>query len=649
MRTTEGASPRQTRTLVLLAFVALLVPQAGLAQSIFTWSVPARFGLDNDGNGLIDYFTTAAAISPATWPIDVNACGIPLTGRRAGTTATFAWTLRRATTNAVVDQETRTVCTARLHALVEGAHIISLRIDYSSVVGPQTLTMGDLMSVKDHLIIGMGDSAASGEGAPDIAAPSDDVDETWQDRRCHRSARSGQALAARRLEDLDAKSSVTFVHVACSGATMENGMLNNSNGGVEIPPNAGDLPSQIDQVLALVGNRQIDGVMVSIGINDLDWGSILFNCMAQLDCDRNAAGFDPAIPDPAVALVLAGACTALSPLLAPICVSWVAQAAVLYAFVGTSAHMLLGRLPDLHPQYTELAAAIENDLGVTNASRVYIAGYLDPSRNESGNPCDPGDYGLDIFRTLFGLVSEGEFTWAANTALPLINGTIEDSAGILGWTFVTGIPEAFRLAGVCSSTRAVRRFTDSLVVQHDHHGTLHPNNLGYTFYRDRYVAHMRDRFAPTGNWTLSPAVSAVTVGQPMAYVLNWKHHGVWRDLTTLELRVRSGDDIAIWVRWNEDTDTFELVRSTGTLPPEQAHNAGTPVLLQTAFASLDVGNSFAHGSGSTGASVAVTFDLSFKNRAGGREWVLEVLATDDFGERQEFEEAGTFSVLRAKR
>ena len=41
---------------------------------------------------------------------------------------------------------------------------------------------------------------------------------TWQDRRCHRSARAGIAQAALELEQLDPHTSVTFVHLACSGA-----------------------------------------------------------------------------------------------------------------------------------------------------------------------------------------------------------------------------------------------------------------------------------------------------------------------------------------------------------------------------------------------------------------------------------------------
>ncbi len=36
----------------------------------FDWTMPDRFGLDADGNGLIDYFTTAEAISPVTWRVD---------------------------------------------------------------------------------------------------------------------------------------------------------------------------------------------------------------------------------------------------------------------------------------------------------------------------------------------------------------------------------------------------------------------------------------------------------------------------------------------------------------------------------------------------------------------------------------------------
>jgi hypothetical protein len=45
------------------------------------------------------------------------------------------------------------------------------------------------LDVRDHLVVSLGDSVASGDGNPDAAGP------TWLEPCCHRSLRSGAAVA----------------------------------------------------------------------------------------------------------------------------------------------------------------------------------------------------------------------------------------------------------------------------------------------------------------------------------------------------------------------------------------------------------------------------------------------------------------------
>jgi hypothetical protein len=99
-------------------------------------------------------------------------------------------------------------------------------------------------TASDYLVVSIGDSVASGEGNPD-ATP-----HTWLEPRCHRSLRSGAALAARAVELGDRHSVVTFVPLACSGATIEEGLLNPYDG-IEKDASKGPLPPQVDQLLAL--------------------------------------------------------------------------------------------------------------------------------------------------------------------------------------------------------------------------------------------------------------------------------------------------------------------------------------------------------------------------------------------------------------
>src|SRR5206468_9391161 len=102
------------------------------------------------------------------------------------------------------------------------------------------VSAGDLV-VKDTMVVGMGDSYASGEGAPDMPAsfveglqdtdlfhkhiePRRDSEglAIWLDRACHRSMYSYQFKTALQLALDDPQRAVTFVSYSCSGATTDN-------------------------------------------------------------------------------------------------------------------------------------------------------------------------------------------------------------------------------------------------------------------------------------------------------------------------------------------------------------------------------------------------------------------------------------------
>ena len=75
------------------------------------------------------------------------------------------------------------------------------------------------LDAHDLLVVSLGDSVASGEGNPDGPGIH------WLEKRCHRSLRSGAAQATRAVERGDRHSVVTFVPLACSGATIDAGLL----------------------------------------------------------------------------------------------------------------------------------------------------------------------------------------------------------------------------------------------------------------------------------------------------------------------------------------------------------------------------------------------------------------------------------------
>jgi hypothetical protein len=111
---------------------------------------------------------------------------------------------------------------------------------------------------------------------------------TWQDCPCHRSANSGQAQAALAVERADPRTSVTFLHLSCSGATILKGLRGDYEG---IEPDCADQHDnrpQIDQVRDLVGEREIDALLTSIGGNDAYFSKIVEACMVEESCDVSA-------------------------------------------------------------------------------------------------------------------------------------------------------------------------------------------------------------------------------------------------------------------------------------------------------------------------------------------------------------------------
>ena len=96
--------------------------------------------------------------------------------------------------------------------------------------------------VKDVLIVGFGDSFASGEGNPDVPVQLDENKRSnnlyparvqgdasssaqWQDELCHRSLYSHQLRAALQIGIENPHGAVTFMGYSCSGASVEKGML----------------------------------------------------------------------------------------------------------------------------------------------------------------------------------------------------------------------------------------------------------------------------------------------------------------------------------------------------------------------------------------------------------------------------------------
>lgn len=431
----------------------------------FDWTVPPHFGSDdfalsydpqtgettlNPGSdGLIDYRYDAAYVRPASWRVNLDASS----SYGGGSSITqFQWEIAGAVS--VTDQSL-----FPFDFPAEGTFPVSLTI---TTADGQSNSITQDVVVKDYLIVSIGDSVASGEGNPDKAAVWGPVppfgfsgvieQPKWQDRRCHRSAEAGPAQAALDIERADPRTSVTFLSVACSGAKITTGLLEPFEG-IEPPKNFSHepLPPQLQQVKDLVGGRQIDSLLMSIGANDVEFAAIV----------REAASpfpFSPNIQDNST-------------------------------LVRELDHNVMS-LPGL---YTRLAEAIETEFPL---SPVYLTEYHDFTHDHLGNHV--------TFPGALSNLNASEAEWLSNTVGLRVGNVLIAAAKEHHWSYVGDIARQFLRHGYPagfgfdSALHWVVRYEESVQAQDNDVGTTHPNRRGQQVYANRIVEAILDR-TPVAN------------------------------------------------------------------------------------------------------------------------------------------------------
>jgi CSLREA domain-containing protein len=152
----------------------------------------------------------------------------------------------------------------------------------------------------------------------------------------------------------------------------------------------------------------------------------------------------------------------------------------------------------------------------------------------------------------------------------------------------------------------------------------------------------------TGLFSVTPADATVQVGDRLTSDFIWTVPAPsnWHDLSGLDFRLQDASGIALWVHWDEASNTFTLVDpATGDTGPTFV--AGSANQLEGAAATLFLAESSVQGSGPTGPSVTLRLRLGFTAAAAGHTFAVEVLGADDQGTVQGFETAGTLHVLGA--
>jgi hypothetical protein len=313
-----------------------------------------------------------------------------------------------------------------------------------------------------------------------LAAATTAARATWQDRRCHRSARSALALAALRIEEADPRTSVTFIDLACSGGRITAGLLEDDQG-IDSPPGASPIPPQLDVTAALRGRREIDAVLVSIGGNDMGFSKILQSCIADEPCHDPPTRLDTTVP---VAAALICSAAVLGPSSAA-CVDYFDGLHDPNASAKDVFDAGIVALPGL---YDRLDQEVRRTLPDLPPARLYVSEYPNLLRDEDGNLCgfDP----LDPLGTLPG-VSGAEAAWAEGIVTVSLNDAIAAAAERHGWTVVGGLFEASTAHGYCASDPWLVRLQDTFLIQGDAFGTAHPNAAGHAAAADLLTDALR--------------------------------------------------------------------------------------------------------------------------------------------------------------
>ncbi len=355
--------------------------------------------------------------------------------------------------------------------------------------------------------------------------------------RCHRSMISGQARAALALEQADPHTSVTLVHLSCSGAKISTG-LNDVHGGQPINaileplirslllPELPALPkitSQIKAAAEVAAGREVDAIVISIGGNDVKFSTIIENCIVGEPCHDTTAlppseDFTDAQklavqqncnPGSFVNFLFGSSLPAGKLSFTELCLS-VYDKAASESEPGTALVTFNEALTRLPGQWQNLNAELKKDehFPSLDSGRVYLTEYPDPTGDDNGDYCawDPSQtttLGHEI-KNIPGITLP-EIFWADTVVGSTLRNETAAAAAKYQWKFITEtgingqtISSASRKHGYCADNHWVVRIPESLLNQQDHLGSVHPNRQGQEIYKQAIYTQLVQDFYPNG-------------------------------------------------------------------------------------------------------------------------------------------------------
>lgn len=340
-------------------------------------------------------------------------------------------------------------------------------VDYG--LGRSASATAAVSPVGNFVILSIGDSVASGEGNPVVPArvegllshaaywdsPNDHADPGYH---CHISSRAGPALAAGELQAANPGTSVTFLHLACSGDRIGGATGQLAAAAAMLPP-----------------GQPIDALLISAGANDVDGGfsNVVETCLGPLPPER--------APDSSVDC----------------------------STDATFRDRLASDIAGL--DYGAITRAIAAD-GLAVAD-VYITEYFDPTHDAFGNYPGP----LEDATCTGGLLKEAEWSFLHDDMVVPLDAKVAATSALppvgQGWHVVGGIAADFLKHGYCADPDLgnptglswVIKAPESLRIQEDLSGTAHPNASGHADYQRRIVEAVNA-------WTPPETTATATAG-----------------------------------------------------------------------------------------------------------------------------------------
>jgi lysophospholipase L1-like esterase len=215
---------------------------------------------------------------------------------------------------------------------------VSTQVTVDVNAGPEVPErLSEEIQVRDVLIAGLGDSIASGEGNPDRAielssggfcfrsylggseyyrpgrarfpgdkscgsssglAPWQRFNAQWSNAACHRSLYSYQTRAALALAVKHPHIAVTFLPLACTGATIDRGLLGSQRARECLVTRTavtcqGTINGQVAELREAIAaakkrqaERQIDLIFLSVGANDIDFSGLVADVIVDKPTER---------------------------------------------------------------------------------------------------------------------------------------------------------------------------------------------------------------------------------------------------------------------------------------------------------------------------------------------------------------------------